>query len=379
MRPGVDLLLVFREADPSTGGLGIDISDVARGMSARGHHVEVLTMSSGGDRPPDLGADVTVHTLRSWLPARPGVAFGLTAATSRVLRSRTPRLVHVYSCLPVQMHWSAMACALRRGVPIVWTPMLHPARQELWRTHGLAGRAMRAWDASAPRAARLTDAVCCATRAEAELFIRAGAPRVELVPPAVAGAPRVTDEQAEQFRLRLGLAGVPLVVSVIGRADRRKGLDFALATLAQLRRRVPGAVLAIVGLEHHPALEQAEGVVPLGRVSLSELRQAYRAADAVLVPSRYEAFSRVVLEAWEQARPVVVTRGVALADEVRRGGGAVVTFGDAGAAAAAIEGYLDGRPAAMAAGEFGARLVEDEYLLDAVLDRLETVYSEVSR
>ena len=54
-------------------------------------------------------------------------------------------------------------------LPVVWTPMLHPARPTLWRDHGLAGRAMTLWDACAPHAARWTDAVCAATRAEAEI------------------------------------------------------------------------------------------------------------------------------------------------------------------------------------------------------------------
>ncbi len=379
MHARADVLIVFREADPQTGGLGIDISDVAHGMTARGHGVEVLTMHPSGARRPDLGPAVTVHALRSWLHARPGVAFGLTGGAGRVVRRSSPRIVHLYSCLPVQMHWAAVASARRQGIPIVWTPMFHPQRRSLWRSHGLAGHVMAAWDARAPRAAHLTDAVCVATDGEADLFRAMGARRVAMVPPAVAAVPRVSAEAASRLRARLGLADTPLVLCVAGRPDHRKGLDFAAEVITALRRRVPGAVLGAVGLRNDGELAGVDGVRALGRLSLTELREAYGAADAVFVPSRYEAFSRVVLEAWQQARPVVVTSGVALAEQVGHGGGTVVAFGDCEGAASALAHYLADSHDACSAGEYGARLVSERYTIDGVLDRLESVYAEVSR
>ncbi len=378
MEACADVMLVFREADPATGGLGIDVSDVARGMAARGRRVEILTMRLG-DRPvPDFGPGVTVHALEPWLDGRPGVAFGLSGGAPRVVRRRSPRVLHLYSCLPVHMHWAAAMAARRAGVPVVWTPMLHPGRRALWRSHGIPGRAMEAWDATAPWAARLSAAVCVATNAEAALFRRMGAPRVALVPPAVYDTPRVCDHEAAEFRAQLGIGNAPLVLCVAGRPDARKGLDFAAEVITALRRRVPGAVLGAVGLPQEVRLAGVSGVRLLGRLSLGDLRLAYRASDAVFVPSLYEAFSRIVIEAWQQARPVVVTDGVALAEEVRHGGGTVVPFGDAHAAASAIAHYVRDPQDAAAAGEHGARVVASRYTLDRVLDRLESVYGEVS-
>lgn len=379
MGGAADVMIVFREADPATGGLGIDVADVARGMAARGRRVEVLTMRAG-DRPaPDLGPEVTVHALDPWIAARPGVAFGLTGAAPRLIRRRSPRVLHVYSCLPVHLHWSAATAARRTGVPLVWTPMLHPSRAATWRSHGIPGRAMAAWDATAPRAARLSAAVCAATQAEAALFRRMGAPRVALVPPAVHAVPRIPDGEAAEFRRRFALGDAPLILCVAGRPDPRKGLDFAAEVITVLRRKVPDAVLGTVGLADEGPLAGVDGVRALGRLSLTDLRRAYRASDAVLIPSRYEAFSRVVVEAWQQARPVVVTEGVALAEEVRRGGGMVVPFADAEAAATALLGYLRDPRTAELDGEHGAALVASRYTVEHVLDRLEQVYREVAR
>ena len=375
----VDTMIVFREADPSTGGLGIDVTDVARGMVARGRRVEVISMHPHGAPEPDLGPGVVVHALESWLRARPGVAFGLTAGAGRMVRRRSPRVLHLYSCLPVHMHWSAATAAWRSGVPIVWTPMLHPSRRELWQGRGLAGRAMSIWDMVAPRAARLADAVCVATMAEAEMFARLGARRVRLVPPAVHPVVPVSDHEAAAFRSRLGLGDAPLVLCVAGRPDHRKGLDYAAAVIAALRARIPGAVLGAVGLPDHVSLAGTDGVRALGRLSASDLRRAYRAADAVFVPSRYEAFSRVVIEAWQAERPVVVTDRVALSEEVSRAGGEVVAFGEVGQAVGALEHYLRDPADAARTGSAGAELVSDRFLVGPVLDQLDALYSEVAR
>lgn len=379
MPPRVDTMIVFREADPSTGGLGIDVTDVARGMVARGRRVEVISMHPHGAREPDLGPGVVLHALESWLRARPGVAYGLTSGAGRIVRRRSPRVLHLYSCLPVQMHWSAATAAWRSCVPIVWTPMLHPSRRELWQGRGLAGRAMTIWDMFAPRAARLADAVCVATMAEAEMFGQLGARRVRLVPPAVHPAAPVSDHEAAVFRSRLGLGDVPLVLCVAGRPDHRKGLDYAAAVITALRARIPGAVLGAVGLPDHVPLAGTDGVRPLGRLSAPDLRRAYRAADAVFVPSRYEAFSRVVIEAWQAERPVVVTDRVALAEEVSRAGGSVVAFGEVGQAVGALERYLRDPADAARTGSEGAELVSGRFLVGPVLDQLEALYSEVAR
>jgi glycosyltransferase involved in cell wall biosynthesis len=374
-----DSLIVFREADPSTGGLGIDIADVAGGLTARGHRVEVMAMRPSAGGAADLGSGVHVHALEPWLRGRMGVAFGLTGGAARVVRRRAPRVLHLYSCLPVHMHWTAAFAARRGGVPVVWTPMLHPARAAMWRDHGVAGGAMRLWDALAPRAARWADAVCAATQAEAALFRRMGARRVALVPPAVHEVAPVSAEGVHEFRRRLGLGRAPLVLCVAGRPDRRKGLDYAARVITALRRRVPDAVLGAVGLPADVPLARIDGVRALGRLSLSDLRCAYAAADVVFVPSRYEAFSRVVVEGWQHARPVVVTDRVALCEEVQHGGGSVVAFGDVAAGVAAVEHYLRDRVDAEQAGRHGAELVAERYLVDRALDRLEQVYAEVAR
>lgn len=374
-------ILAFREADPATGGLGIEIANLANGLAARGHRITVATMRGSGRGPQGAvgGYDdaVEVVELDPWVGGRRGVAFGLAGGMAALVRARPRALVHVYSCLPVYAHAAAMAAARAARRPLVWTPMLHPSRAASWRGQGLAGRAMAAFDALAPHVARAVDLVAAATDDEAAAFRRLGARRVEMLPPAVPAAGVVPAGEAAALRSRLGIGDGPMVLCVAGRADRRKGLGMAARAIAELRRDRPGATLAVLGLPG-AAGEIGDGVRALGRLSRADLARAYRAADAVLVPSTYEAFSRVVAEAWQQETAVAVTDGVALAPVVRSVGGHVVASGDAQAAARALEALLADPAAAAAQGRAGRRIVQERYLVGHVVERAEQLYGELA-
>jgi glycosyltransferase involved in cell wall biosynthesis len=93
----------------------------------------------------------------------------------------------------------------------------------------------------------------------------------------------------------------------VGQADHRKGLDVALEAVELARRRVPELRLTIAGV---PARGGFEGVDWLGVVPPDEIAQAYRRADVLLFPTRYEAHPLVVLEAMAAGLPVVVSDAV---------------------------------------------------------------------
>ena len=101
-------------------------------------------------------------------------------------------------------------------------------------------------------------------------------------------------------------------------------------------------------------------------------------ADVTLVPSRYEAFSRVVIEAWAHSCPVVVTEGVALAPLVARSGGAVIRYGDDAGAADDIAKLLVDRPLRRRIGAAGRAFVEAEFLLDHAADQTVALYRQMT-
>ena len=255
--------------------------------------------------------------------------------------------------------------------------MFHPLRERVWRERAQL-RPMRVFDALAPFAGRLADAVGAATDAEARVFRRAGSARVAMLPPVVLPAPVEPIAVADDFRRTSGTGAAPLVVLVASRDERRKGLDFARETFEQLEMIRPDARIAVVGLGplRRPLPRNA---VSLGRVDARMLTAAYRAADLVFVPSLFEAFSRVVIEAWQQETAVVVSDGVALAPVVATTGGTVVPYGDAVSAAQALAERLGDVEGTAAAGRAGRQLVEARFELSGLLDDVEELYGDLTR
>jgi glycosyltransferase involved in cell wall biosynthesis len=93
----------------------------------------------------------------------------------------------------------------------------------------------------------------------------------------------------------------------VGQAAHRKGLDVALAALALARRRLPDLRLLVAGV---PPGRDVEGVEWLGVVPPEDISKAYRRADVLLFPTRYEAHPLVVLEAMAAGLPVIVSDAV---------------------------------------------------------------------
>lgn len=303
--------------------------------------------------------------------------FGLYLGIDETLRRHRGAVLHAFGCMPSYLTFAAMATARRRRHPVVWTPMFHPLRRLVWERRR-ALRLMTVFDSVAPRAAMLTDLVAAATEVEAARFVDAGARRVEILPPVVEEIRPSSPHAAALLRARHGLSGAPLIVSVISRDEPRKGLAFAFETLRTLRADVPAARLLVVGLES-TTQPIPEGVVLAGRLSDDDVAASLRAADVVFVPSLFEAFSRVVIEAWQQETPVVVADGVALAPTVDGAGGLVVAYGDRISAAQALKRLVDEPELANAWGQAGAALVRERFMLDDLASRTARLYEELSQ
>lgn len=107
----------------------------------------------------------------------------------------------------------------------------------------------------------------------------------------------------------------------VGSGFERKGLAATLAALA----RVPGAYLLIVGRDKHASryatqahvLGIADRVRFLGRQS--DVRPYYGAADALVLPSLYDPFPNVALEAMACGLPLITSTKSGAAELVREG------------------------------------------------------------
>jgi glycosyltransferase involved in cell wall biosynthesis len=145
--------------------------------------------------------------------------------------------------------------------------------------------------------------------------------------------------------------GSPPVVLFVGNVIERKGLHTVVDALVD----VPGWQLRIVGRENiepgYVARVRAridvfgltERVAWLGALDDAALAREYERADALAVPSQYEGFGIVYLEAMGFGVPVIASRGGAAVEIVDDGvNGALVNPDDAPAVAAGLRALSDG-------------------------------------
>jgi glycosyltransferase involved in cell wall biosynthesis len=90
----------------------------------------------------------------------------------------------------------------------------------------------------------------------------------------------------------------------VGQTGYRKGLDVAMAAVAEARADLPGLRLQVVGI---PAGKAVEGVDWLGIIPPDGMAEVYRDADLFIFPTRYESFGLVVIEAMAAGLPVIVS------------------------------------------------------------------------
>ncbi len=113
--------------------------------------------------------------------------------------------------------------------------------------------------------------------------------------------------RGRQLRSDLGLADAALVLGLVGRLEAQKNVAFAVRLLAAL----PEAHLVVVGDGTDAAgiRALAAGLGVTGRVHLAgyqtDIRPWYASVDVLLVPSLFEGFGRVAIEALAVGTPVI--------------------------------------------------------------------------
>ncbi|MDR4306363.1 MSMEG_0565 family glycosyltransferase [Chelatococcus sambhunathii] len=129
------------------------------------------------------------------------------------------------------------------------------------------------------------------------------------------------DGREAALRVRLGLTGTPVVLSV-GGVEPRKNTVRLLGAFAQLRKLLPGAQLVVAGgatlLDHGATAREFEaalastGLPPdavraVGALPDADMPALYRIADVLAFPSVTEGFGLAALEALASGLPAVVS------------------------------------------------------------------------
>jgi phosphatidyl-myo-inositol dimannoside synthase len=257
--------------------------------------------------------------------------------------------------------WVAIAHGAELTVPSRLPGVAQAARRRLVQANGL-------FAVSRHTAGRLRE------------FLGDDAPTIQLVRNGVALDTFRPDLDGTEVRRRFGLEDDP-VIACVGRLVPRKGQDRLIAALPEIRRRVPGTRLLLVGEGRlRERLERAADRLPAGAVtftggvSRAELAQHFAAADVFAHPNRprwfgleQEGFGIIFLEAQACGKPVIAGRSGGAPEAVVEGEtGLVVDGTDAEAIAEAATRLLDDRSLADRMGRAGRALVERRFSWDDI-------------
>lgn len=340
------ICLVSREYPPGThhGGIGTYTQHTARALARLGHEVTVLTEANGAASLAEEEG-VTIHRLPvRWSRPREAHLLDRARTVARTLASLAGRLDLVQAS---EFGAEAALHALRGRTPLV-TRLATP----LYLTEELSGHRRPVRNALQHllerTQTRRSATVFSSTRALAERV----APRWGLDPAAIRIIPNALD--IPRIR-RLAEApppeGLPArYVLYLGRIEVRKGvLELSRAARDVLRTHPElGLVLAgrrDAGIEARMAESAGDTWARhllLGHLPYERMLPLLRQAEAVVLPSRWEAFGFTCLEALALGRPVIATSGSGFSEIIEHDrSGTLVPPGDPGALAAALNRTLD--------------------------------------
>jgi glycosyltransferase involved in cell wall biosynthesis len=106
----------------------------------------------------------------------------------------------------------------------------------------------------------------------------------------------------------------------VGRFDRQKGFDILLNVFT--KERLSNISLIVVGsevLEDNSRFVTVPNIKNLGWLSPGEVEEQYRLCDAVVMPSRWEGFGLVAIEAMRNKKAVIASNVAALPEIVEDG------------------------------------------------------------
>nr|WP_207630798.1 MULTISPECIES: glycosyltransferase family 4 protein [unclassified Actinopolyspora] len=399
-------MLSYR-SKPHSGGQGIYVRHLSRGLAELGHEVEVFS----GQPYPELDQGVRLTRVPSldlyrepdpfrtphprelrgpldlaelgimWTAGFPEpLTFSLRAA--RILRDRA----HEFDVVHDNQSLGYGLLGLRRaGIPLVATvhhPITHDRRVELAAARGWRKLTLRRWYGflrMQRRVARRIPRVLTVSRSSAEDIVNDfGVPEdnLRVVPLGV---------DSEVFRPPERPRTPGRIVAMASADTPMKGIDTLLEAVAKLRTERPVELVLVANPVRGGPTERLIEELGIGDIvqtvsGLSDTRLAelFGSAEIACVPSLYEGFSLPTVEAMACGTPLVASRAGAIPEVVGTDGSTaeLVPPADVGALAGRLGALLDDPDRRAALGRAGRSRVLARYSWASVAAATVDCYAE---
>lgn len=375
------ILNVNISLDPlSGGGTAERTFQMSRHLAGEGVECTVLTLNSGLTKERLNSLDtVTVKTLpcinkRFYLP-RPSI----TLITTLIRLIKNNDLIHIMG------HWTVINALVYILVSHIGKPyVICPAGSLM--TFGRSRRIKKLYNwFIGNKIIRNANRCIAVTPEETSDFRSYGvASEMIVVIPNAIDAEDYADDDVNAFRTKFRLSDHPVIL-FLGRLNMIKGPDLLLQAFCNMKEISKEYHLVFAGPDEgllaslrELAVKQgvSERVHFIGFLKGPEKSQAYRAADLLVIPSRKEAMSIVVLEAGIVGTPVLITDQCGMNELAAVRGGKVVPASVEGIQSGLFE-LLGGTKALKSMGENLKIYVKDRFLWSSVIKQYIELYEQL--
>lgn len=189
-------------------------------------------------------------------------------------------------------------------------------------------------------------------------------------------------EKVAELRKSLGIPLGHFVYGMVGRLENAKGIDVLLQAFFQVKTRVDGIALLIVGTGNKagPLQRMVEDLALEDDVIFTGYRedvaQLMELIDVFTLASRWEGLPMVIMEAMSHGVPVIATNVGGVGEVVRQGKtGLLVEKEDVKGLAVGMERLFRDRHLRESLGAEGRSLVESEFNAVNQAHKIQEVYS----
>jgi glycosyltransferase involved in cell wall biosynthesis len=279
---------------------------------------------------------------------------------ARLIRQASSYDIVLVGHSPMSLARQVLAATARSGTPVVLLPFIH----ENDRFHYF-NSLFRGYEQAA--------AVLTLSPHTSD-FLREHAP---LAKPVALGAGFTEASgdaaSAAEFRVKHGL-GDKQIFLLVGRKEPSKQYDLAVEAVEQL----PGdAVLVMIGRDVDQKAIASTRVRQLGTLSDADLAAAYEACAVFVLPSAYESFGMVFLDAWLRGKPVIGNRSCGASAALIADGVDGFLCSDADEIARVAKRLIEDPNLAARVGRAGRSKALTEYTWERVADRALVAFNEV--